>query len=231
MQATRPLPVLADGLQRLLADLRLRRSRGQKRFVGNRAKRGSGLNQNHDRALTEKLDAVVAGIRDRLTRNAVVDLRLNGGGNYELTAPFAETLPGLIPNDGRVVLIVGQRTFSAAIVTAAILKSRAGGRAIVVGEKIGDRLQFWSEGGFLALPNSGLRIHYSDGYHDWANGFAPEGPRHQANPRIALVNERHSVAAGSLDPDVSIPLTFGDYAAGRDPIMAKLPSLLGATAP
>ncbi len=35
----------------------------------------------------------------------------------------------------------------------------------MVGEKIGNDLQFWSEGGFLVVPNSeDLRIHYSDGY-------------------------------------------------------------------
>jgi hypothetical protein len=85
--------------------------------------------------------------------------------------------------------------------TAAILKSGAGRRAIIVGEKIGDDLQFWSEGGFLVLPNSGLRIHYSDGYHDWEMSFDGEDPRRLANPRMAAVNQRYSAAAGSLDPD------------------------------
>lgn len=189
------------------------------------------INQNHDKALPEKLEEVLTVIRDTTPRNVIVDLRLNGGGNYELTAPFAETLPGLIPDDGRLVLVVGNRTFSAGIVTAAILKSRGGRRVSVVGERIGDELQFWSEGDFLALPNSGLRIHYSDGYHDWANGFDPQDPRNHTNPRIAAVNQRHSAAAGNLDPDISVSLTFGDYAVGRDPVMAKLPSLLGVTAP
>ncbi len=170
------------------------------------------INRNYDKALPDKLDEILAGIRERTPRNAIVDLRLNGGGNYELTAPFAEALPGLLPDVGRLVLIVGQRTFSAAIVTAAILKVRAGERAIVVGEKIGDDLQLWSEGGFLTLPNSGLRIHFSDGNHDWRNGYDPADSRNRANPRIAAVNERYSVAAGSLDPAVSIPLTFDDYA-------------------
>jgi hypothetical protein len=35
--------------------------------------------------------------------------------------------------------------------------------------------------------------------------------------------------AGNLDPDVTVPLTFADYAAGRDPIMANVPSLLTAS--
>ncbi len=43
--------------------------------------------------------------------------------------------------------------------------------------------------------------------------------------------ERFSVAAGSLDPTVLIPLNFDDYAAGYDPSMAEVPSLLNTTAP
>lgn len=37
-------------------------------------------------------------------------------------------------------------------------------------------------------------------------------------------------AAGNLEPDVSIPLTFNDYASGRDPAMARVPSILGNAA-
>ena len=189
------------------------------------------INDNYNKTLPIELDDILAEIEKKAPRNAIVDLRLNGGGNYELTAPFAEALPGLLPDNGRLVLIVGHRTFSAAIITAAILKVRAGEQAIIVGEKIGDDLQFWSEGGLLTLPNSGLRIHFSDGYHDWRDGYDPADPRNRANPRIAAVNKRYSVAARSLDPAVSIPLTFHDYAEGRDPVMEEITSLLSTTAP
>lgn len=184
------------------------------------------INRNDDNALPGLLDEVLSNIEARKPRHGIVDLRLNGGGNYVLTAPFAEALPGLLSEPGRLVIIVGQRTFSAAINTAAILKARAGGRAIVVGETPGDDLQYWAEGGFLVLPNSRLRIHYSDGYHDWRNGFDQLDPRNRTNHRIAAVNKRYSAAAGDLDLVETIPLRFADYAAGRDPVMARLPSLL-----
>jgi len=187
------------------------------------------INRNDDQGLPSDLDRFLSAIEERTPRNAIVDLRLNGGGNYRLTAPFAEALPDRIPNKGRVVLIIGNETFSAGIVTAAILKARAGPRALVVGDRAGDDLQYWSEGDFLALPNSGLRIHYSDGYHDWRNGYQTDDPRYRTNPRIAELNRRFSVAAGSLDPDVRVPLRFADYAAGRDPAMAKVYSILGDT--
>ena len=76
--------------------------------------------------------------------------------------------------------------------------------------------------------HSRLRIHYSDGFHDWRNGFDPEDPRNRANARIAAMNARHSAAAASLEPDVLVPSTFADYAAGRDAVISYLDSLLRA---
>lgn len=188
------------------------------------------INRNYDKALPDKLEDVLDTIDARAPRNAIVDLRLNGGGNYQLTAPFAQALPEALPSDGRLIVIVGPRTFSAGIVTAAILAARAEGRAAIVGERAGDDLQFWAEGGFLSLPNSGLRVHYSDGYHDWRHGYDPDDERNRANPRIAAVNARYSAAAGNLEPDPVIPLTFRDYAAGRDPVMEHILSALNAPA-
>ena len=184
------------------------------------------INRNDDQDLPSELSQFIAAIEERAPRNVIVDLRLNGGGNYLLTAPFAEVLPDSIPIDGRIVLILGNETFSAAIVTAAILKVRAGARALIVGDRPGDDLQYWSEGGFLTLPNSGLRIHYSDGYHDWRNGYNEDDPRYRSNSRNASLNQRFSVAAGSLEPSIRIPLRFDDYAAGHDPVMSKVRSIL-----
>ena len=77
----------------------------------------------------------------------------------------------------------------------------------------------------LAHP-SGLRVHYSDGYHDWRHGYDAQNPRYRANPRIAAVNRRYSAAAGSLAPMQMFPLTFHDFATGHDPVMAAMPFLL-----
>ena len=180
------------------------------------------INQNVNRALPEKLERILRELEERRPRQVIVDLRLNGGGNYLLTAPFAEALPALIPADGRLVLVLGNQTFSAGIVTAAILKARAGESAVVVGERIGDGLTYWSEGDLLVLPNSGLRVHYSDGYHDWRDGYDGADPRYRFNPRVAAYNQRYSAAAGSLEPDIVAPLTFGDFLAGHDPAMEAI---------
>lgn len=184
------------------------------------------INRNDDKTLSAALTGILAEVEARRPRHAIVDLRLNGGGNYQLTADFARALPGLLEGGGSLVLITGGRTFSAAIVTAAILKATAGDRTVIVGEPSGDRLRFWSEGDFLTLPNSRLRVHYSDGYHDWAAGYGARDPRYRSNPRIAAINRRYSAAAGSLVPDVPVVLSFADYAAGRDPVMAEVTRIL-----
>lgn len=186
------------------------------------------ISRNHGDGLRQGLARILDEVERLRPRHFIVDLRLNRGGNYELTADFARALPKLIPPNGRLLLVTGHETFSAAIVSAAILKSGAGERTTIVGERVGDDLQWWSEAEALVLPNSALRVHYTDGFHDWRNGYLEDDPRYRFNRRQAAMNQRYSAAAGSLEPDVRVPLTFADYVAGRDPVMAAIESLLGS---
>ena len=186
------------------------------------------INRNDDEALPDRLSAVLEDVAARRPRHAIVDLRLNAGGDYGLTADFARALPTLIPRDGRIVLIVGPRTFSAGIVTAAILRRGAGARALIAGEPVGDRLRFWSEGGAFRLPYSGLRVNTADGYHDWAGGTDLSDPRYRCNERQAAMNRAYSAAAGSLEPEILAPLTSADYAVGRDPVLPAVLKALSA---
>lgn len=177
------------------------------------------INRNDDRDLPDRLEELLDEIADRSPSDIVVDLRHNGGGNYLLTAPFAHALPALLPADGRLVVVTGRNTFSAGLITAAILKASAGNRAIVAGEPAGDNLRFWSEGGLIELPRSGLRIHVSDGFHDWARGYDAADPRYRLNPRNAEHNRTNSAAAGDLEPDWPGAVRFDDMVAGRDPVL------------
>lgn len=189
------------------------------------------INRNDDKHLPRDLSDVLGEIDQRKPRHLIVDLRLNGGGNYDLTADFARALPGRIAEDGRLFIVVGHETFSAGIVTAAILKSRSDGRSVIVGERVGDSLTWWSEAERLVLPNSGLAIHCTDGFHDWKDGFRADDPRYRFNPRQAAMNRRYSAAAGSLEPDHSAALTFGDYAAGRDPAIEAIKAIVTGDRP
>ncbi len=156
-------------------------------------------------------------------RNAVVDLRFNRGGDYVLTADFSRRLPELLPPGGRLFILTSANTFSAAISTAARLKYFAGSRALLIGEAMGDRSQFWGEGGTTLLPNTKLTLRYTTAYHDWENGCSLSQIM-----TCFLLNYAYAVPAGSLQPTLTVAPTFADYAAGKDPVMSEVMRLVAA---
>jgi hypothetical protein len=164
--------------------------------------------------LPDFLSSVLADLRARRPRSIIVDLRDNPGGDYYLTRRFAKQLPSALPSGGHLDIITGNGTFSAAIVTTALLKYYAGTRGRIVGEQVGDRGHFWAEGGHaIRLPNSRIRVFYATAYHDWEHGCR--------DVRVCFwPNLFWGVAAGPLTPDTTTPLSFEDYAAGRDPALA-----------
>ncbi|CAN7443990.1 S41 family peptidase [Bosea sp. LjRoot90] len=150
-------------------------------------------------------------------RNAIVDLRFNRGGDYTLTADFTRRLPQLLPPTGKLFILTSANTFSAAISTAARLKRFAGARAILVGEAMGDRSQFWGEGGLTLLPNAKIAVRYTTAFHDWEQGCGLS-----QITTCFLLNYAYGVPAGSLQPTVTIAPSFADYAAGKDPVMSEV---------
>ncbi|MEM7537822.1 MAG: hypothetical protein AAF639_36970 [Chloroflexota bacterium] len=146
----------------------------------------------------------------------VLDMRSNPGGDYTKTRTFAKAIANLVKPDGRIYTLTDGGTFSAAVVTAAFAKhgaSSKGNRSQIVGSQMGDREQFWAEGGgVLTLPNSGVKVSVSTGYHDWENGCTDWR-------RCYWLNIVMGVAAGKLDPDINAPLTFADYSSGIDTTM------------
>jgi hypothetical protein len=164
--------------------------------------------------------ARLGAIADRLRgdRALVIDLRGNPGGSFLGAAGFSRTLPRVAPGC-RVAVLVDKFTFSAAIVTAALLKVHA--RASLVGEEAGDSAAFHAEGGTEVLPQSGLTIRYADGWHDWAAG--------RADPVLTPpVIADWMVAAGSLMPDLIAAPDGADVAAGRDVALAAAHALVAA---
>ncbi|WID98212.1 hypothetical protein QO058_08225 [Bosea vestrisii] len=148
-------------------------------------------------------------------RNAIVDLRLNRGGDYTLTADFTRRLPQLLLPTGKLFILTSANTFSAAISTAARLKHFAGTRAVLVGEPVGDRSQFWGEGGLTLLPNAKIAVRYTTAFHDWEHGCGLSQVT-----TCFLLNYVYDVPAGSLQPVVTLAPNFADYAAGKDPVMS-----------
>ena len=177
--------------------------------------RSNQVRSRDQRPLDQKLvfECLQNEVVPRRPKYVIVDLRLNQGGNFLYTILFTQALPRMLPPDGRIFVLVGRGTFSAALVTAAMLKANGGDRTVLIGETMGDANRFWAEGGNIALPHSEIEVRYSDGFHDWAAGCSDLDTCYWAAVAFGV---RHI----SLAPEVYVEPTFADYAAGRDPVLA-----------
>ncbi|MEM8861522.1 MAG: S41 family peptidase, partial [Chloroflexota bacterium] len=165
---------------------------------------------SEDPVLSQWLADIGKELKEAPADYLVIDLRSNPGGDYTQTMRFARSVTELVKPDGRVYTLTDHGTFSAALVTTAFIKDAAGEQGQIVGSEVGDREQFWAEGGrSMTLPNSSVRVSVSTGYHDWENGCTDWS-------RCFWVNILFGAAVGKLDPDIIAPVTFADYSQGID---------------
>ncbi len=164
------------------------------------------------------LSATTDEMRAHPPCNIVLDMRFNSGGDYTKIARFASHLPDFVPPRGRIYLLTGEQTFSAAITATAFVKQAAGPRAIILGEPVGDRLTFYGEGNSGCLPHDNLCLHYATGMHDYA---------HRCNDwdKCFWLNWLFPVQVESLAPDETIAMTFADYTMRRDPVLDRAVAL------
>jgi hypothetical protein len=181
------------------------------------------LRANHaPGVLASFLDSAVAEIRRAQPRHIVLDLRTNGGGDLNNTREFVKLLPTLVT--GRVFVLTSPWTFSAAISTTGYLKQAGGDRVTIVGEMVGDRLEFWAEGRLARLPFSGSAMSYSTQRHDYKTGCRPYPDCHGAVVR-------NPISVPSLAPEIEAPLTIEAFIAGRDPGMDAIARAIRGSAP
>lgn len=173
-----------------------------------------------DYRIREFLKATSDEMAVRRPCNVILDLRFNSGGDYTKVAAFASHLPSLTSPGGRVYILTGPQTFSAAITTAVLVKQAAASRAIILGEPVGDRLAFYGEGNTGCLPHASLCVHYATGMHDYAH------PCDDWN-KCFWLNWLFPLQVGSLDPNEAITTTFSDYRARRDPVLERAVTLAG----
>ncbi len=158
------------------------------------------------------LSMVLSRISKERPKFVVMDLRMNEGGDYTRTYSFMGAMTSLLEPDGRIYALTSGFTFSAAITTTGAIRMFGGERATIVGSPVGDRLDFWAEGGRFQLPNSFITVGYTSGRHDY----------HQRCSDFTTcywLNEFHLVRVPTLDPDIDAPITFAAYKALRDPAM------------
>jgi hypothetical protein len=168
--------------------------------------------------ISDFLGATTDEMHRRPPCNIILDMRFNSGGDYTKAARFASQLPHFARPGGRIYLLTGPQTFSAAITTTAFVKQAAGSRAIILGEPVGDRLTFYGEGNAGCLPHERLCLHYATGMHDYAH-------RCDDWDKCFWPNWIFSVQVKSLAPDETIKITFSDYTARRDPVFERAVAL------
>ena len=145
----------------------------------------------------------------------VVDLRMNGGGDYTTTAHFMRNLPLALPN-ARFYILLSQETFSAGMTSAAFLKQAAGDRGEFVGTRPGDRIRFNAEGGDFCLPFSNICMGVRTAIHDYSTTHC--------RPLLTCyaVNWFFPVAIKSFEPDIKAPLTYSALSRGHDPALEAI---------
>ena len=167
-----------------------------------------------DQPLKQFLAGALARVERDKPRFIVVDMRMNGGGDYTKSYGFARALPAAA-SGAPIYVVTSPWTFSAAITTVAALEDEGGKQVTIVGGPVGDRLDFWAEGGAMELPNSGIRVSYSAGRHNYAGPCTDRAT-------CFWLNELYPVRVATLRPDIAAPLTFAAYRAGRDPAMEAI---------
>jgi len=176
-------------------------------------------NRDADRPIREFLDEMQRVISTGHPRNLILDMRLNGGGDLNTTRDFMKRLPTLVR--GRIFVLTSPWTFSAAISSVGYLKQADPKRVAIVGEPVGDRLEFWSEGSVVLLNRLDIAVLYATERHDYRTGCRPYRDCH-----ASVV--RNPISVPSLAPDIAAPLTLEAYRAGRDPGMEAIAAALAA---
>ena len=174
------------------------------------------------RSIRSFFEEMTRRLRESRPANLVLDMRLNGGGDLTRTRDFMQSLPGLVP--GRIFALTSPWTFSAAISSLGYLKQTAPGRVTIVGEPVGDRLQFWAEGRPLELSYSHAMIQIATQRHDYLTGCRTFADCHE-EVRV------HPISVTTLDPDLPAPWTIDAYRSGRDPAMEAVAAALRTPIP
>ncbi len=150
-------------------------------------------------SFNEFSDEVLRLIKTKDIEKVVVDMRHNQGGS---TWPGEKLITKLSKNEkinqrGKLYIIIGQDTYSAAIRNAISFKQKT--KAILVGEPTAGKPNRYGRTRSFVLPESGLRINYSTKY------FSPD----PEDPT-------------SLMPDILVETSIHDYMNGEDPVLSRI---------
>lgn len=139
-------------------------------------------------------ERIAERVRETNPRALILDLRLNTGGNGNLRNRFVPALIRSEDEDTRLFVLTWRGTFSASQFILDDLDRLTD--AIFIGEPSSSKPSSFGDAYRMPLPNSGITVRSS--IYWWQAGQ-------------------------NMDPwtwiDIATPLTFADYAAGRDPAL------------
>lgn len=137
----------------------------------------------------------------------ILDLRFDHGGSTpELVDYLKAQITDFAARGGRVAILIGPLTHESGIVMTAAAKIAGGSRSVLIGQPVGDRLQFWASGGRACLPYSGSCVVWANRRFDVKDGCTdPSCEKSYSGLRV-----------DDLSPDLAVPSLWNDYLDGRD---------------
>ena len=155
-------------------------------------------NKAEGETLAAFFDRAYAFADQHKVERLVLDMRNNGGGNNYLVGPIVRGImrSPRLSQRGRVYVIIGRHTFSAAQNTVNYLKKWTD--VIFVGEPTGSSVNQFGDAVPVKLPNSGLMPYAST---------------------VWWQDQDERVKDPWLAPDLSVEMSGQDYDHGRDPVL------------
>lgn len=130
-------------------------------------------------------------------RRIVLDLRNNGGGSDGVLWPLLELFRQEMERGTEIVGLIGETTFSSAIINAVELQEMG---AVLAGDETSGSVDHFGSVSSFSLPNSGIRVGVSTKWIDMGTLLDADAGR----------------GVETLAPDVPVRQTMEDTLAGRD---------------
>jgi hypothetical protein len=156
------------------------------------------VNDNPEQPFAQFIAELMRTVEETSAEHLIIDMRRNGGGNTGLVMPLIHALirNERINQPGRLFVIIGRNTFSAAQNTANMIEIHTS--ATFVGEPTGSRPTFVGESTSFVLPYSKLRVYCSSRY--W---------------QFLTSTDRRTW----IQPQIAAEVSSRDYFENRDPCM------------
>ena len=142
-------------------------------------------------------------LNDKPVDKLIFDMRYNGGGNSSQGTEFVERLAQALKQHPQVAVyvVLGRDTFSSAILNAMDFKQLT--NAVFVGEETAGKPNHFGEVRSFQLPSSKVLVNYS------TKNF-----------------NRSEKEIETIEPDMSIEMSFADFKKGVDPVFEWINALL-----